>query len=205
MEERNQQLYGNENAGSSFFAMMSRMKYINRWALMRNSYPENISEHSLEVGMLAHVLTLIGNKKCGKKLNAERAALIGMYHDCTEIITGDMPTPVKYYNADIKDAYKEIEETAARNLLDRLPDDMVSEYEKYLLPKDDVSVMKLVKAADKISALIKCIEEEKTGNREFNHAKESTYKAIKNFGCDEADIFCKKFVPEYEKTLDELN
>lgn len=185
--------------------MISRMKYIERWALMRNSLRENVCEHSLETAVIAHALAVIGNCMLDKDYDAEHIAMLALYHDCTEIITGDMPTPVKYYNADIKDAYKEIEETAARNLLDRLPDDMVSEYEKYLLPKDDVSVMKLVKAADKISALIKCIEEEKTGNREFNHAKESTYKAIKNFGCDEADIFCKKFVPEYEKTLDELN
>ena len=197
---------GDKNkSDNSFFAMISRMKYIERWALMRNSLRENVCEHSLETAVIAHALAVIGNRMLDKDYDAEHIAMLALYHDCTEIITGDMPTPVKYYNADIKDAYKEIEETAARNLLDRLPDDMVSEYEKYLLPKDDVSVMKLVKAADKISALIKCIEEEKTGNREFNHAKESTYKAIKNLGCDEADIFCKKFVPEYEKTLDELN
>ena len=197
---------GDKNkSDNSFFAMISRMKYIERWALMRNSLRENVCEHSLETAVIAHALAIIGNCMLDKDYDAAHIAMLALYHDCTEIITGDMPTPVKYYNADIKDAYKEIEETAARNLLDRLPDDMVSEYEKYLLPKDDASVMKLVKAADKISALIKCIEEEKTGNREFNHAKESTYKAIKNLGCDEADIFCKKFVPEYEKTLDELN
>ena len=126
------------NDHKGFFAMMARMKYIERWALMRNSVSENICEHSLEVAMLAHGLGIIGRKRFGKDLSPERLAMLGMYHDCTEIITGDMPTPVKYYNADIKDAYKEIEETAARNLLDRLPDDMVSEYEKYLLPKDDV-------------------------------------------------------------------
>lgn len=197
---------GDKNkSDNSFFAMISRMKYIERWALMRNSLRENVCEHSLETAVLAHALAVIGNCMLDKDYDAEHIAMLALYHDCTEIITGDMPTPVKYYNDDIKDAYKEIEETAARNLLDRLPDDMVPEYEKYLLPKDDASVMILVKAADKISALIKCIEEEKTGNREFNHAKESTYKAIKKLGCDEADIFCKKFVPEYEKTLDELN
>ena len=190
---------------SSFFAFLKRMRFINRWSLMRNTEIENIQEHSLEVAMVAHNLGAIKNEYFGGNVDINKVAVIAMYHEVSEIFTGDMPTPVKYYNADIKDAHKEIEETAARNLLDRLPDDMVSEYEKYLLPKDDVSVMKLVKAADKISALIKCIEEEKTGNREFNHAKESTYKAIKNLGCDEADIFCKKFVPEYEKTLDELN
>lgn len=190
---------------NSFFAMLSRMKYIGRWALMRNSLRENVSEHSLETAVVAHALAVIGNCRLGMDYDVEHIALLAMYHDCTEIITGDMPTPVKYYNADIKDAYKKIEVNAAKNLLSRLPEDMAHEYKKYLLPKEDASVMKLVKAADKISALIKCIEEEKTGNREFNHAKESTFKAIRELGCREAEIFCEEFVPEYEKTLDELN
>ena len=114
-----------------FFAMMSRMKYIERWALMRNSIPENISEHSLEVSMLAHALAVIGNRRFGKSLNAEKAALIGLYHDSTEILTGDMPTPIKYYNPEIKKAFKDIEDTAARNLLSLLPEDM---QEDYLVP-----------------------------------------------------------------------
>ena len=190
---------------NSFFAMISRMKYIERWALMRNSLRENVCEHSLDTAVIAHALAVLGNCRLGREYDAEHIALIALYHDCTEIITGDMPTPVKYYNSDIKDAYKEIEENAAKNLLKRLPDDMAHEYEKYLLPKEDKSVLKLVKAADKISALIKCIEEEKTGNKEFNHARQSTYKAIRKLDCEEADIFCKEFVPQYEKTLDELN
>lgn len=185
--------------------MLSRMKYIERWALMRNSLRENVSEHSLETAVVAHALAIIGNCRLGMDYDIEYIALLAMYHDCTEIITGDMPTPVKYYNTEIKDAYKEIEVNAAKNLLSRLPEDMALEYEKYLLPKEDASVMKLIKAADKISALIKCIEEEKTGNREFNHAKESTFKAIRELECKEAEIFCEEFVPEYEKTLDELN
>lgn len=190
---------------NSFFAMLSRMKYIERWALMRNSLRENVSEHSLETAVVAHALAIIGNCRLGMDYDIEHIALLAMYHDCTEIITGDMPTPVKYYNTEIKDAYKEIEVNAAKNLLSRLPEDMALEYEKYLLPKEDASVMRLIKAADKISALIKCIEEEKTGNREFNHAKESTFKAIRELECKEAEIFCEEFVPEYEKTLDELN
>ena len=190
---------------NSFFAMLSRMKYIERWALMRNSLRENVSEQSLETAVVAHALAIIGNCRLGMDYDIEYIALLAMYHDCTEIITGDMPTPVKYYNTEIKDAYKEIEVNAAKNLLSRLPEDMALEYEKYLLPKEDASVMKLIKAADKISALIKCIEEEKTGNREFNHAKESTFKAIRELECKEAEIFCEEFVPEYEKTLDELN
>lgn len=190
---------------NSFFAMISRMKYIERWALMRNSISENVCEHSLETAVIAHALAVIGNCRLGRDYSTEHVAMLALYHDCTEIITGDMPTPVKYYNADIKGAYKEIEENAARNLLGRLPDDMAAEYEKYLLPKEDASVMKIVKAADKISALIKCVEEEKTGNREFDHAKRSTFNAIKKLDCREADIFCEEFVAAYEKTLDELN
>ena len=151
---------------NSFFAMLSRMKYIERWALMRNSLRENVSEHSLETAVVAHALAIIGNCRLGMDYDIEYIALLAMYHDCTEIITGDMPTPVKYYNTEIKDAYKEIEVNAAKNLLSRLPEDMALEYEKYLLPKEDASVMKLIKAADKISALIKCIEEEKTGRSE---------------------------------------
>ncbi len=190
---------------SSFFAMMSRMKYINRWALMRNSFPENISEHSLEVGMLAHVLALISNKHYGNHLNAERAALIGMYHDCTEIITGDMPTPIKYYNSETKEAYKNVEKQAAGKLLSMLPDYLYEEYESILFPKEeDEYIWKLVKAADRLSAYIKCVEEEKTGNREFASAKAATYTRLKESDLPEVRIFLKDFGEAYKKTLDEL-
>ncbi len=190
---------------SSFFAMMARMKYINRWALMRNSYPENISEHSLEVGMIAHVLALISNKKYGRCLNAERAALIGMYHDCTEIITGDMPTPVKYYNMDTKEAYKNVEKQAAKELLSMLPDYLYEEYESILFPKEGEEYLwKLVKAADKLSAYIKCLEEEKTGNREFSSAKAAVYTKLKDMDLPEVRDFERDFIGAYKKTLDEL-
>ncbi len=190
---------------SSFFAMMSRMKYINRWALMRNSYPENISEHSLEVGMIAHVLALISNKKLGNHYNAEKTALIGMYHDCTEIITGDMPTPIKYYNRDTKEAYKNVEEEAAKQLLGLLPDYLYEEYEGLLLPKEeDAYLWKLVKAADRISAYIKCVEEEKAGNREFSNAKAATYEKLTAMDLPEVRIFLQEFAEAYKKTLDEL-
>ena len=190
---------------SSFFAMLSRMKYINRWALMRNSYPENISEHSLEVGMIAHVLALISNKKFGNNLNPERAALIGMYHDCTEIITGDMPTPIKYYNRETKDAYKYVEEQATRKLLDMLPDYLVEEYEPILFPQEsDEYLWTLVKAADRLSAYIKCIEEEKAGNREFSSAKSATYEKITEMNLPEVRVFLRDFAESYKKTLDEL-
>lgn len=190
---------------SSFFAMMSRMKYINRWALMRNSYTENISEHSLEVGMLAHVLALIGNCKYGRQLNAEKAALIGMYHDCTEIITGDMPTPIKYYNADTKEVYKNVEMQAARELLSMLPDYLREEYEKILFPvEEDEYLQKIVKAADRLSAYIKCIEEEKAGNREFASAMAATYEKLMEMNLPEVKDFLRDFGGAYMKTLDEL-
>lgn len=190
---------------SSFFAMVSRMKYINRWALMRNSYPENISEHSLEVGMIAHVLALISNKRYGNQLNAERAALIGMYHDCTEIITGDMPTPIKYYNDSTKEAYKNVEKEATKELLALLPDYLYEEYEKILFPQENEEyIWKLVKGADTLSAYIKCIEEEKTGNKEFSSAKEGIYEKLKEMDLPEVRVFLRDFVQSYKKTLDEL-
>lgn len=190
---------------SPFFAMMSRMKYINRWALMRNSYPENISEHSLEVSMIAHVLVLISNKQFGSNLNAERAAIIGMYHDCTEIITGDMPTPIKYYNTDTKEAYKNVEKQATKELLSMLPDYLYEEYESILFPKEGEEYLwKLVKAADRISAYIKCIEEEKAGNKEFSSAKASVYEKLTQMDLPEVRVFIRDFVESYKKTLDEL-
>lgn len=190
---------------SPFFAMISRMKYINRWALMRNSYQENISEHSLEVAMIAHALALISNKKFDNHLNAERTALIGMYHDCTEIITGDMPTPIKYYNTDTKEAYKNVEKQAAKELLSMLPDYLCEEYESVLFQKEDEEYMwKLVKAADRLSAYIKCIEEEKAGNREFSSAKAAVYAKLTDMDLPEVRIFIQDFIESYKKTLDEL-
>lgn len=190
---------------SHFFAMMSRMKYIQRWALMRNSYPENISEHSLEVGMLAHALAVIGNRRLNKELNAERAALIGMYHDCTEIITGDMPTPIKYYNRDTKDAFKNVEHEAGEQLLHLLPEDLRDCFTPYFFPQEgEEELWRLVKAADRLSALIKCMEEEKTGNREFFSARRSIETRLHAMNLPEVEIFCQEFLPAYEKTLDEL-
>lgn len=194
-----------ENKVYSFGAMMSRMKYIKRWALMRNSTRENISEHSLEVAMVAHLLAVIGKVRFDKNLDAEKAALIGMYHDSTEIITGDMPTPIKYYNDEMRETFKEIENMAAINLLTMLPDDIREEYESLFFPEEqDAYLWRLVKAADKISALLKCVEEEKAGNTEFVNAKKATLEAIANMCLEEVDVFFKEFYPAYEKTLDEL-
>ena len=194
----------------NFFATISRMKYIERWALMRNSRPENLSEHSLEVAMIAHALCVIGNVRYGKNLNAEKAALIGLYHDSSEIITGDMPTPVKYYNPEIKDAYKQVEKIAEYKLLEKLPMDLRPAYEEILksgINQEEKYMRKLVKAADKISAYIKCIEEEKAGNTEFATAKRTIGEAIDKLKeeCPEVDDFAKEFLPSYGKTLDELS
>ena len=191
---------------SSFFAMISRMKYIDRWALMRNTRSENISEHSQEVAVLAHALCVIGNKRLGKSLNADRAAVIALYHDAAEIITGDMPTPVKYYDTAIREAYRRIEDDAACKLLQLLPDDLREEFERVLLPEqtEDGYLLLLVKAADKLSALIKCLEEEKAGNREFVKAEKSARDKLVLMKLPEVDIFLEEFIPAYACTLDEL-
>ena len=190
----------------TFFAMMSRMKYIERWALMRNSRPENLSEHSLEVAMISHVLCVIGNVRYQRKLNPEKAALLGLYHDASEIITGDMPTPVKYFNYDLKSAYKEVESIAEEELLEKLPEDLAPAFEEIFHSDVDPLMKRLVKAADKISALIKCIEEERAGNTEFLTAKRSTEENLEKMAEELPEVrdFLRDFLPSYGKTLDEL-
>lgn len=191
---------------NGFYAMISRMKLIERWALMRNSSSENISEHSLQVSILSHALAVISNVRLGSSLDAEKAALIGIYHDATEIITGDMPTPVKYLNGDIQAAYKAVEKAASDRLLAMLPEDIRESYASLFTPlEEDKYLWKLVKAADKLSALIKCIEERKTGNTEFLSAEESIKAILTSMELPEVDIFMKEFLPAYDKNLDELN
>ena len=189
-----------------FYAMISRMKLIERWALMRNSLSENISEHSLEVSIIAHALAVISNERLGNHINAEKAALIGIYHDATEIITGDMPTPIKYFNENIQGAFKAVENAAAERLLSMLPEDLRESYTSIFFQKEDeVYLWKLLKAADKLSALIKCIQERKAGNTEFIRAEESIRKILVDMKSEEVNIFMKDFLPSYDKTLDELN
>ena len=199
----------------TFFAAVSRMKYIERWALMRASRPENLSEHSLEVAMIAHALCTIGNVRYGKDLNGERAALVALYHDATEIITGDMPTPVKYGSDRLRSAYKAVEAEAQDHLLSRLPEDLQPSFRSILMPgteegddpRAEKYMLSLVKAADKLSALIKCIEEENAGNNEFRTAKESTQRAIDAMCGDFPEVadFVREFLPPYGSTLDELS
>ena len=186
--------------------MLARMKYIDRWGLMNNTKTENISEHSLQTAMFAHLLALIHNKNSEDKINAERAAVLGMYHDATEIITGDMPTPVKYYNPEIISSYKEVERIAGEKLVSMLPAELQDEYGDIILlkNKEDEELYKYVKAADKLSAYIKCIEERKAGNNEFISAEKQTRAILDASPLPEVKYFLDKFIPAFELTLDEL-
>ena len=188
----------------SFFAMVSRMKYIDRWALMRNTESESLDSHSKEVAVIAHALAVIGNKRFGKNYNTDRAAVLGLYHDAHEIITGDMPTPVKYDNESITTAFKAIEDAANEKLLAKLPEDFRDDFRQLLTGEEDAELMPLLKAADKLSALIKCIEERKAGNTEFREAESSTRKRIIESNVPEAEVFMDEFLPAYELTLDML-
>lgn len=189
---------------SKFFAIISRMKYISRWGLMRSTMPENISEHSLETAFIAHVLALYRNVRFGGNVDPERAALLAMYHDVTEIITGDLPTPVKYYNPEIKAEYSKLEEMAKNKLVGFLPEDLRKYYEPLFGKTDEeAELWKLVKAADKLSALIKCMEERLMGNSEFINAEKSTLESIHEMGLPEAEEFIKEFLLSYKLTLDD--
>ena len=186
-----------------FFAIISRMKYINRWGLMRNTINENISEHSLETAFIAHVLALYRNVRFGGNVDPERAALLAMYHDATEIITGDLPTPVKYYNAEIKAEYDKVEKMAEEKLLSYLPEDLRGYYAPlFSKTEEDRELWVLVKAADKLSALIKCIEERQMGNSDFTEAEKSTLQAVHDMALPEAEEFISEFLSAYHLTLD---
>ena len=188
----------------NFFAMVNRMKLIDRWALMRNTSKENIAEHSHSVAVIAHALALIGNKKFGKNYNADRAAVLALYHDTTEVITGDMPTPVKYYNDEISSVYKDVEAVAGERLLKMLPEEFRSDYAPMFEKQDgDSELWALVKAADKISALVKCVEENRMGNREFDLALKAQEDKIKSIDLPEVQHFGEHFLPSYYLTLDE--
>ncbi|MBR3766792.1 MAG: 5'-deoxynucleotidase [Clostridia bacterium] len=188
--------------GSHFFALFSRMKYIDRWSLMRNTDTESLSQHSLDVAAIAHALAVIGNKRLKKSYDTGKIALIGMYHDMPEIITGDMPTPVKYHNKEIREAFGSIEKAAQKSLLNSLPSDLREEYEGLLMADEKSEEYRLVKAADKISALLKCLLEERSGNTEFIKAKEATLTALHSMKCEEAEIFLEEYLESYGMVLD---
>ena len=191
---------------SNFFALISRMRYIARWGLMRNALPENIQEHSHMVAVLAHALALIRTRVYGIPTDANAVAVAALYHDATEILTGDMPTPIKYYNPEIRDAYRKVETVAGDKLLSMLPEDMRPDYQALFFPGDGFSEeQRIVKAADKLSALIKCVEEKRQGNREFEQARRSTEEAIRAMRLPAADCFLEEFLPAFELTLDEQN
>ena len=189
---------------NEFYALMGRMRYITRWGLMRNTFSENIQEHSHQVAVLAHALALI--RRDILKLDGpdpDRCAVAALYHDASEILTGDLPTPIKYYNPDIKIAYKQVERIAGERLLDMLPAQLRESYE-HLVLEDDAEVTPIVKAADKLSAYIKCIEEQKAGNTEFDSAAEQTMKAMKAMDMAELNWFIDNCLEAFTLNIDQL-
>ena len=189
---------------SHFFAYISRMRFIQRWALMRNTAPENVQEHSHQVAVLAHALALIRNEKFGGHVDPGLVAAAALYHDASEILTGDMPTPIKYDNPDIQTAYKQVEAVAEQKLLKMLPPDLRPAYEDVLtIPDPDIRA--LVKAADKLSAYLKCVEEGKAGNAEFKKAREQTWAALQDNPLPALRYFMEHFLPGFDLTLDELS
>ena len=186
-----------------FFAYMSRMRFIQRWALMRNTFGENVQEHSHTVAILAHALAVIRNRYYGGSVDEGQVAVAALYHDAPEILTGDMPTPIKYHNPAIRDAYRQVEQVAEEKLLDMLPEDLRPGYRAALSPAS-TDVQELVRAADKLSAYIKCVEELKAGNDEFKKAAQQTMDAMLAMKLPELEYFVEHFLPSYRLTLDEL-
>jgi len=186
-----------------FFAYMSRMRFIQRWALMRNTFAENVQEHSHTVAILAHALAVIRNRYYGGNVDEGQVAVAALYHDAPEILTGDMPTPIKYHNPAIRDAYRQVERVAEEKLLGMLPEDLRPGYRAALAPAA-VEVQELVRAADKLSAYIKCVEELKAGNDEFKKAAQQTMDAMVDMELPELEYFMEHFLPSYRLTLDEL-
>ena len=188
---------------SHFFAYLSRMRFIQRWALMRNTAPENVQEHSHQVAVLAHALAVIRNKKFGGAVDPGQVAVAALYHDASEILTGDMPTPIKYDNPAIRKAYKDVEAVAEGKLLRMLPEELQGVYAPILAPTDP-ETEQLVKAADKLSAYIKCVEELKAGNLEFREAAAQTRAALEGYGLPEVAYFLDTFMDSFSLSLDEL-
>ena len=189
-----------------FFSYMAKMKHIKRWGLMRNTREENIQEHSLQTAMIAHALAVIRNEVFGGQIDADRVMSVAVYHEAGEVITGDLATPIKYFNPGIKQAYKEIERHAEEKLVKMMPKEMQGVYEGLILGReDDEEIYKIVKAADKICAYLKCVEELSAGNKEFEKAQANIKKAIKKIELPEVKYFMENFAESFELTLDELN
>ncbi len=188
----------------AFFAYLSRLKLISRWSLMRNTQPENDAEHSLQVAMIAHAIAAIGRSRYGRDVDPEHVLSLAVYHDATEVMTGDLPTPVKYHNDELRNAYRRLEDGSADRLLSLLPDDMRPVFSPYLKQSAGYD-RDVVKAADRISAYIKCLEEKRAGNREFDYAAKNVKKSIDAIGLPEVKDFLTDFLPAFEMTLDELN
>ena len=188
-----------------FYAYLFRMKYIKRWALMRSTENENIKEHSWDVSIIAHALALIENKIYGGSVDEYKVTCLALYHEAGEVITGDLPTPIKYFNSQINLAYKDLEKRACDKLLSMLPDELKDEYSKYITAEEDCIEHKIMKAADRLSAYIKCVEEVKTGNKEFVKAKSTIWKSVKKSELACVKYFIENVLPSFEKTLDELD
>ena len=186
-----------------FYAMLSRMRYITRWSLMRNTFSENIQEHSHQVAVLAHALAVIRNTYFGGQIDEGQVTVAALYHDASEILTGDLPTPIKYYNPSIRDAYKQVESIACEKLVKMLPEELRGTYDEILQPADS-EIEELVKVADKLSAYIKCMEELKAGNTEFRRAAEQTAAALDQYDLPELNYFREHFMDSFKLTLDEL-
>ena len=189
---------------NNFFAYISRMRYISRWSLMRNSLPENIQEHSHMVAVIAHALGVIRRDVFGVPCNPDECATVALYHDASEILTGDLPTPIKYHSREIQGAYKQVEKLACEKLVATLPKELRSAYEPLLGGEAEERLYDIIKAADKLSAYIKCIEERKAGNNEFLSAEKSTRAILDENALPEVKYFIEHFIPAFEKNLDEL-
>ena len=187
-----------------FFAFLDRMKHIKRWSLMRSVREENIMEHTQQVAIIAHALALINNKILGNSVDEFKTVMLAQYHEVGEVITGDLPTPIKYFNPEINSAYKDLEKNACIKILDMLPTEFRGEYETYVIPDQTTYEYKLVKCADRLSAYLKCVEEVKAGNSEFKKAKNTIGNELKKSGVPEVEYYLKEFAPAYELTLDEL-
>jgi 5'-deoxynucleotidase len=193
-----------DTMSDNFFAYISRLRYIQRWSLMRNALPENVQEHSHMVAVIAHALGIIRRDVFHVDCDPDRCATVALYHDCSEILTGDLPTPIKYYSPEIQNAYKQVEELACSKLLSTLPEEIQGSFQSVMAGEDHAQYHDIVKAADKLSAYIKCIEERRAGNDEFISAEKQTRAILESSPLPEVRYFMEHFIPAFELTLDEL-